>query len=94
MLNALPVGSLPDGRSPEGVLDLLGNVAEWTCSMSLGQVAPDRWRHEPGTHIVLGLSYQDSGKYIGCDNLVVSHGGGFITGIRLGRTAPEELPHH
>ena len=26
-----PVGSFPDGTSPEGVLDLVGNVAEW-CS--------------------------------------------------------------
>jgi formylglycine-generating enzyme required for sulfatase activity len=25
-----PVGSFPEGATPEGVLDLLGNVAEWT----------------------------------------------------------------
>jgi transposase-like protein len=28
----LPVGSFPAGGSPEGVLDLLGNVSEWTTS--------------------------------------------------------------
>jgi formylglycine-generating enzyme required for sulfatase activity/transposase-like protein len=27
-----PVGSFPAGKSPEGVLDLIGNVAEWTSS--------------------------------------------------------------
>jgi formylglycine-generating enzyme required for sulfatase activity len=27
-----PVGSFPAGASPEGVLDLIGNVAEWTAS--------------------------------------------------------------
>lgn len=32
-----PVGSFPAGASPEGVLDLIGNVAEWTS----GQVAFD-----------------------------------------------------
>jgi sulfatase modifying factor 1 len=28
-----PVGSFPDGATPEGVLDLAGNVAEWTADL-------------------------------------------------------------
>ena len=28
----LPVGSLPDGATPEGIFDLLGNAREWTTS--------------------------------------------------------------
>lgn len=31
----LPVGSLPAGATPEGVLDLAGNVHEWTASIAL-----------------------------------------------------------
>ena len=31
----LPVGALPDGASPEGVLDLAGNVHQWTSSLAL-----------------------------------------------------------
>jgi formylglycine-generating enzyme required for sulfatase activity len=30
-----PVGSLPEGATPEGVLDLAGNVHEWTSSIAL-----------------------------------------------------------
>jgi formylglycine-generating enzyme required for sulfatase activity len=33
------VGSRPDGASPEGVLDLAGNVAEWTREPSAGYAA-------------------------------------------------------
>jgi formylglycine-generating enzyme required for sulfatase activity len=30
-----PVGSFPDGATPEGLLDLAGNVHEWTASIAL-----------------------------------------------------------
>ncbi len=49
-----PVGSFPQDRSPYGVLDLAGNVAEWTASLSttprfagLRQVAGGRWDAPP-----------------------------------------------
>ena len=29
----MPVGSFPQGATPEGVLDLAGNVHEWTASI-------------------------------------------------------------
>jgi iron(II)-dependent oxidoreductase len=46
----IPVGSLPAGATPEGVLDLAGNVHEWTSSVALpypyraddGREDPDR----------------------------------------------------
>jgi iron(II)-dependent oxidoreductase len=46
----VPVGSLPAGATPEGILDLAGNVHEWTSSIALpypyraddGREDPDR----------------------------------------------------
>jgi formylglycine-generating enzyme required for sulfatase activity len=39
-----PVGSFPDGATPEGVLDLAGNVHEWTSSIALAYP----YRHDDG----------------------------------------------
>ena len=49
-IRTVPVGSLPAGATPEGVLDLAGNVHEWTSSIALpypyragdGREDPDR----------------------------------------------------
>ncbi|AKT36433.1 uncharacterized protein CMC5_005460 [Chondromyces crocatus] len=46
-------GARPDGASPEGVLDLAGNVAEWTivtgASTSAGHVVGGSWMDESAT---------------------------------------------
>ncbi len=46
------VGSFPDGASPFGALDLVGNAAEWTAT-------PFRWGRVGRHHQVFGGSYQD-----------------------------------
>jgi formylglycine-generating enzyme required for sulfatase activity len=49
-----PVGSHPAGASPFGVLDLVGNVAEWSGTCRLVGQARGRWPY------VLGGSYGDA----------------------------------
>jgi formylglycine-generating enzyme required for sulfatase activity/transposase-like protein len=54
-----PVGSFPGGATPEGVLDLIGNVAEWTA----GRV--EVYDGEPGadaiaSHVVRGGAFTSS----------------------------------
>lgn len=51
-LHAAPVGSFPDGASPYGVLDMAGNVMEWTSS------APSARDFE-----ALGHARADPGEY-------------------------------
>ncbi|HVZ37243.1 MAG TPA: SUMF1/EgtB/PvdO family nonheme iron enzyme, partial [Polyangiaceae bacterium] len=51
-----PVGSFPEGNSPEGVSDLIGNVAEWTS----GRVRGFEGGPELGntvTHVVRGGAF-------------------------------------
>lgn len=64
-----PVGSYPDGASPEGILDLAGNAAEWVAdlwnpdehyptdasSVSINPRGPTRGHQ----HVVRGGSYRD-----------------------------------
>jgi sulfatase modifying factor 1 len=64
-----PVGSLPAGRTPEGLLDLAGNVAEWVADLfapyspamavdPTGPRGPLGSATTSGTHIVRGGDYQ------------------------------------
>jgi formylglycine-generating enzyme required for sulfatase activity len=56
-----PVGSAPKGATPEGVLDLAGNVAEWTasqyCSYTTKKCDPDSRILRGGTNNWYGAPY-------------------------------------
>jgi formylglycine-generating enzyme required for sulfatase activity len=70
-----PVGSFPDGATPEGVLDLAGNVAEWVSDFwsepddngygysSLPAVSP-RGPITGVYHVVRGGSYESAAAWI------------------------------
>jgi len=51
-LGTLPVGSFPDGRSPFGVLDMAGNVAEWCLDI--------RGEGEMAERVLMGGSFFDN----------------------------------
>jgi formylglycine-generating enzyme required for sulfatase activity len=57
-----PVGSFPDGATPEGILDLAGNAAEWTSD----HYSPT-YGAEPahsGEHVVRGGSFASAGAFL------------------------------
>jgi len=62
----LPVGSLPTGASPYGLLDMAGNAAEWVADyfdFSSYQAAPERnptGPTTPGDHGLRGGSYDST----------------------------------
>lgn len=43
--DAAPVGSFPGGATPEGIIDMAGNVREWTATLMMGIV-------DPATHTI------------------------------------------
>jgi len=54
----LPVGSLPDGVSPDGLFDTLGNVSEWTQSL-YPELTADGKRVLSALRIMKGGSWED-----------------------------------
>lgn len=68
-----PVGSFPDGRTPEGIFDLAGNVAEWVEDTyerdDEGFGYPPASAHNPhrtsgAMHVVRGGSYLDGAPWL------------------------------
>ena len=55
----LPVGSLSKGASPYGVMDLVGNVAEWTGTES----APKNEERNWAWYVVKGVAYIHTQRY-------------------------------
>lgn len=55
------VGNFPEGATPEGVLDLAGNVAEWTDSDDKAYAGSD-YEPESGAKIVRGGAFSLSKK--------------------------------
>jgi formylglycine-generating enzyme required for sulfatase activity len=57
-VDTAPVGSFPGGASPYGVLDMAGNVAEWTASNHCHY--PQTTCSDDGTRVHRGGSWQNS----------------------------------
>ncbi len=57
-----PVGSFPSGATPEGVLDLAGNVAEWTASDDTAYEG-SAYKPDLGAKIVRGGAFSLTRKY-------------------------------
>ena len=55
-----PVGSFPDGATPEGILDLAGNAAEWTADA----FTPDYSQPPTGERSVRGGSFVSSPAFV------------------------------
>lgn len=55
-----PVGSFPDGATPEGILDLAGNAAEWTADA----FSPDYGQPPGGERSVRGGSFTSSAAFV------------------------------
>jgi formylglycine-generating enzyme required for sulfatase activity len=71
-----PVGSLPDGATPQGVLDMAGNAAEWVADSYEIDIAGRPAGYDPvsqvdprpktigGYHVVRGGSYDDAAMWM------------------------------
>ncbi len=89
---ALPVGSLPFGASPYGVVDLAGNVDEWTSTQYYAYPGapaevPSVEHHAFDPHITRGGSYMHGKDLARCARRhgIYEQGGG--AGFRVAATA-------
>jgi hypothetical protein len=73
-IDTLPVGSFPDGATPEGIHDLAGNVWEWCRDGS-----------SPDTRILKGGSFFNDARYLAAETNNLHHPGGAetIVGFRV-----------
>jgi serine/threonine protein kinase/formylglycine-generating enzyme required for sulfatase activity len=54
-----PVGSFPTGASQSGVLDLIGNVWEWTSSTAVVYPRNEKVKNSPGKFVIRGGDFDD-----------------------------------
>ena len=82
--------ALPNGATPEGVLNLLGNAAEWTSSRA-DVVQPFDPDAPTGLGVMFGGSFRSPSKEIRLPsaylNPLAAHRGLPMTGLRCVRTA-------
>jgi formylglycine-generating enzyme required for sulfatase activity len=59
-----PVGSFPAGRTPEGVLDLAGNVAEWVADVYVERYGDTRPSTGGDERVVRGGSFESAAPFL------------------------------
>ncbi len=74
-----PVGSFPDDASPYGVLDLAGNVSEWSSE-------EETWPEMRGLRVVLGANWGSPSDHADWRNQRPDRYLDFAIGIRCVRT--------
>jgi formylglycine-generating enzyme required for sulfatase activity len=78
-----PVGSFPAGKTPEGVLDLSGNVAEWVADVYLERYDNKQAKYGSQVRVVRGGSFESAEPFLrgaarrGIDKSFVSPAIGF-----------------
>lgn len=88
-----PVGAFPGGKSPYGMLDMAGNVEEWTSTKYQpypgGRTIHDRFGGPGDYYVTRGGSFDHEGDLARCAR---RHGGPYEHSIVGGRVAIELLP--